>query len=65
MDKFSIVLLQVSKQHETQQVKPDCPLPYNVPPIQPTPMKWGAEQTTMLHSNNLRVWTKHRHLDKF
>lgn len=42
MDKFSIVLLQVSKQHETGQVKPDCPLPHDVPPVQPT--TWGLHK---------------------
>lgn len=55
MDEFSRVLLQVSKLYEMRQVKPDCPLPYNVPPIGPTPTTWEVEGTTMLHNNTLQV----------
>lgn len=40
MDKFSIVLLQVSKQSDIGQVKPDCPLPQNVQPTKPLATTW-------------------------
>lgn len=52
MHKFSAVLLQVNKQHETGQVKPDCSLPHTVRPIQARRTLWGAELINTLHQQH-------------